>query len=136
MTTVPARDIDAWLDRLIEHEITYFRMAARCERTENAAYLYAPDLPEYHDANRAIRLRTAGRSAEAVAAEVVAYYGARGLPPVADIDPIAEEQGIGHALRRLAITPVAGDRLLMRYASPKPPLRLDMGVTVHVETTP
>ena len=121
-----------WLDRLIEHEIAYAGMAAVCERTEHALYLFAPDIPGYHDANRALRLRCDAVSAETVARQVVDYYRDRGLAPTADIDPIAEEQGIGDALRRLGVLPVRGERILMHYASREAPRIPPDDVVVHL----
>lgn len=115
-----------WLDLLIEHEVAYMGMAAGCARTEHAVFLHAPTLPEYHDANRAIRLRTNGASAELVARQVVEYYRSRGLQPVADLDPVAEAEGIGEALRQQGMAQVEGDRLLMRYSAQGAP---DMSAT-------
>ena len=121
MMAEPNPAADAWLDLLIEHDIAYFGMVAQCDRTEHAVFLHAPDFSEYRDANRALRLRAAGRPIDDVAAEIAEYYRRRGLPPVADVDPIAEAEGFGSALARLGLTEVAGDRLLMRYASRMPP---------------
>lgn len=104
-----------WLDRLIEHEIAYSGMIARCERTDYAVFLHAPQAVDYLDANRAVRLRTGRLTADAVAREVADYYRARGQRPVADVDPVAESQGIGAALRAIGLQPVGGSRLLMRY---------------------
>ena len=114
--------IDEWLDLLIEHEILYAGMIARCERTDHAVFLYAPELPDFHDANRAVRLRADGGNPEAVAREVVSYYRSRGAIPIADVDPIAEEHGVGTALRQMGIMPMTGERLLMRYGLTEPPL--------------
>ncbi len=122
--------LEEWLDLLIEHEIAYAGMAASCERTAHALYLHAPDLPDYHDANRALRLRTAGSSAEAVVRQVISYFRARGLTPVADLDPIAKAEGIGAALLLQGMTPVSGDRLLMRYGSATPPPMRESSVTI------
>ena len=129
------QEIGDWLDRLIEHEAAYAGMAARCERLSHALYLHAPDLPEYIDANRALRLRTEGKSADAVATEVAAYYRSRGLRSAAEVDDIAEEQGIGEALRKIGIQPVGGDRLLMRYPSCEPPPPMPK-TDATVETVP
>src|SRR5947209_3133291 len=96
-------------------------MAAAIERAGFAWFLTGPDLPEYRDANRALRLRDDGRGPEAVAREVIAFFRSRDLPVVADVDAVAETQGIGTALRRLGIMPVIGDILLMRYPHGAPP---------------
>ena len=129
------QEIGDWLDRLIEHEAAYAGMAARCERTSHALFLHAPDLPEYVDANRALRLRTEGMSADAVADAVAAYFRLRGLRPAAEVDDIAEEQGIGAALRKIGIQPVGGDRLSMRYPLDEPPSALPK-TDATVETVP
>lgn len=110
-----------WLEKLIAHEARYFTMVAEVERTPYAWFLQGRDLPAYHDANRALHLRDDGHGAEAVAREVVAFFRARGLPVVADIDAVAETEGIGRALRQRGVTPVIGDTLLMRYPSSIPP---------------
>ena len=107
---------DEWLDRLIEHEVLYTSMIARCERTEHAWFLSAPEAPDFRDGNRAVRLRAAGASADTVVREVIDYYRDRGLPPTADIDPISESEGFVGALQRAGMTATSGDRLLMRYA--------------------
>ena len=120
------------LAKLISHEARYFTMVAQLEKTPCAWFLHGPDLAEDRDANHALRLRDDGRGPEAVAREVFAYYRARGLRPVADIDFIAEAQGIGSALRRLGVTPVIGNTLLMRYASASPPTLPERGITVQV----
>lgn len=121
-----------WLETLIAHEARYFAFVAALEQTPCAWFLHGPELPDYHDANHALRLRDDGRGPAAVAREVIAYYRARGLPPVADVDPIAEEQGIGAALRRMGITPVMGDTLLMRFTGSEAPLSPKEGVEVRV----
>src|SRR5262249_40347623 len=120
------------LEKLNAHEVRYFAMAAAVEKTPFAWFLHGPELPDYWDANRALHLRDDGRGPEAVVREIVAYYRARGLRPVADVDAIAEAQGIGFALRRLGITPVIGDTLLMRYAGDAPPVLPERGVAVQV----
>ena len=100
------------------HEAHYFGFCADSERTPFALFLHGPDIPDYRDANRALRLRDDGRGPDAIAAEVIAYYRSRGLAVAADIDAPAEAQGIGAALRKRGCTPVSGDTLLMRYAGP------------------
>jgi len=109
------------LEKLIDHDARYFTMVASLEKTPCAWFLYGPELPEYGDANRALRLRDDGRGPEAVSREVIAYFRSRGLPAVADVDAVAEAQGIGSALRRMGIVPVLGDTLWMRYPLPEPP---------------
>lgn len=109
------------LEKLLAHEARYLTMAAALEKTPCAWFLYGPLLPAYRDANHAFRLRDDGRGPDAVAQEVVTYYRARGLPPIADVDAVAEAQSLGAALRRLGVAPVRGDWLLMRYARDEPP---------------
>ena len=123
---------EEFIDWLVEQECAYARMVAGSERTPHAIFLYAPEAPGYHDANRALRLRTAGSTPGAVAATVVEYYRSRGLPPVAEVDAVAEAQGIGAELRAIGLTPAPGDRLLMRYAADRPPVAPDAGVEITV----
>ncbi len=122
------------LDNLIEHEVGYLRMVAECVRTPFAWFLEGPDIPEYRDANHALRLRDDGRGPGAVAREVITYFRSRGRTPVADVDAVAEAQGIGIALRRLGITPFIGDYLLMRYVAEPPPNISERGI--HVDRIP
>jgi GNAT superfamily N-acetyltransferase len=114
---------DDWLERLIAHEAEYFTMVAQLTHEPFAWFLDSSDLPEYHDANHALRLRDDGRGAEEVARAVISHYRRRGLPVVADLDPVAESQGIGRALRRYGVTPTASDLVLMRYDVEEPPAR-------------
>src|SRR5882724_6252307 len=93
------------LELLIAHETAYLQMVARLEKTDCAWFLHGPQIPDYLDANHALRLRDDGRGPEAVAQTVIAYYRARELEPAADVDAVAEAQGIGFALRRMGITP-------------------------------
>lgn len=122
------------LDALIEHEVGYLRMSAQCVRTPCAWFLHGPEIPEYRDANHAVRLRDDGRGPDAVAREVIAYFRSRGLTPVADIDVVAEAQGIGFALRRLGVMPSISDYLLMRYDASDAPIVPDREISV--ERTP
>lgn len=110
---------EATLEKLLAHEAHYFTFASHLEQTPNAWFLHDPDISDYHDVNHALRLRTDatnGMEADAVADSVVAFYRERGLPPVADIDAIAERQGIGAALRRRGLMPAMDSMRLMRYA--------------------
>ncbi len=125
---------EAWVDRLLEHEIAYFGMIASCERSNNAIYLTSPSLPQYHDTNRALRLRTAGKDTARVAADIVEYFKSRGLPPIADVDPVAESQGFADALLRAGLRSAPGDRLLMRYGSNGPPPLQQSRAIVHTVT--
>lgn len=119
------------MEALIEVEILYHRSVAAVERTPCAVFLHNPRLSGYHGANRALCLRDDGRGAMEVATAVVHYYRSRNLLPVADVDPVAEQQGIGTALRRLRVLPVAHHVLLMRYAAgvlpnvPSGPVRVE-----------
>ena len=120
------------MEKRIAHEAAYFSFIASVEKTAYGWFLHGPEVPDYGNANRALRLRDDGRGPEAVAREVRAVYRSRGQRPIADIDPEAERQGIGAALRRLGITPVIGKTLLMRYPHAQPPLPPKPGVTVEV----
>ena len=105
-----------WLENLITHEAAYFQFAAAIEKTPTGWFLTNPEIADYRDANHAMRLRDDGRGPDAIAQEVIAYYRSRGLTPVADMDEVAEAQGIGAALRRSSVTAVIGDTLLMRWS--------------------
>jgi GNAT superfamily N-acetyltransferase len=120
------------LEKLNAHEVRYFAMVAAAEKTPVAWFLHSPELPDYWDANHALHLRDDGRGPEAIVREIVAYYRARGLRPVADVDLIAEAQGIGFALRRRGVLPVIGDTLLMRYPRAERPVLPERGVEVRV----
>src|SRR5258707_388346 len=124
--------IELSLDKLAAHEAEYFTFGATWTQTACAWFLDGDELPDYRDCNHALRVRDDGRVAEAVAREVAAHYRARGVPIAADVDDVAERQGIGAALRRLGVTPVIGGRRLMRYASPMPPRLPERGITIEV----
>jgi GNAT superfamily N-acetyltransferase len=119
------------LAKLLRHEARYFTMVASVEQMPHAWYLFGPELPDYRDANHALHLRDDGRGPESVVREVLAYYRSRGLPPVVDVDDEAEAQGMGTVLRRLGVTPVIGDTLLMRYAPSAPPTLPERNVEVR-----
>jgi predicted GNAT family acetyltransferase len=120
------------LEKLAAHEAEYFTFGAAWTRTPCAWFLDSDQLPDYRDCNHALHLRDDGRGAEAVAREVAAHYRARGTPIAADVDEVAERQGIGAALRRLGITPVIGRRRLMRYPSHAPPWLPERGITIEI----
>jgi GNAT superfamily N-acetyltransferase len=105
-------------------------MVATTVKTESAWYLVAPTRPDWGDANRALRLRDTGQGPEAVAHEVVGHLRSLGMRVVVDIDPVAEAQGIGRALRRMGLMPVMGRWLLMRYPHAAPPEAPARGVTI------
>ena len=113
------------LELLIAHEARYFEIWSRVTRTEQVWFLDGIDMPEYHSANRALRLRYADaaqreRGPEPLVAEIIRHYRERGLPVVVDVDPMAEALGFGRALRMRGVTPVVGSMLLMRYAETTP----------------
>jgi GNAT superfamily N-acetyltransferase len=120
------------LDKLAAHEAEYFTFGATWTQTPSAWFLDSDALPDYRDCNHALHLRDDGRGAEAVAREVAAHYQARGVPITADIDAVAERQGIGAALRRLGVTPVIGRRRLMRYTASVPPVLPERGITIEI----
>jgi GNAT superfamily N-acetyltransferase len=109
--------MDEWLDRLIEHEVLYTSMIAQTTRTDDAWFLHSPSAPDYRDGNRAMRLRTAERSAGEIVEQIIRYYRDRDLPPTADLDPVSESQGFEQALRQAGMLPTPGNRLLMRYSA-------------------
>ena len=90
-------------------------MIAQCERTDHAAFLHSPALPEYRDGNRALRVRSHGANPDRVANEIRNFFLDRDLPATVDLDPIAEAEGIGAALAAIGIRPIDHNRLLMRY---------------------
>lgn len=120
------------LETLLAHEARYFQMVATVEKTPFAWFLYGPELPDYRDANHALRLRDDGRGPDAIAREVVAYYRSRGLAVTADVDAVAEAQGIGAALRRLGVMSLIGDTRLMRYPSAEAPVPKPAEVEIRV----
>jgi GNAT superfamily N-acetyltransferase len=122
--------MDLPLDRLIEQETLYLGMLATTVKTPDAWYLTAPALADWGDANRALRLRDTGRGPEAVAREVIGSLHSRGMRVVVDIDPVAEAQGIGRAIRRMGLMPVMGTWLLMRYAQDAPPRLPERGIEI------
>lgn len=110
------------LEILLAHEARYFEIWSRVTRAEQVWFLDSSDMPNYHSANRALRLRYANetqreRGPESVVAEIIGHYRGRGLPVVVDVDPIAEDLGFGRALRLRGVTPVIGSMLLMRFPS-------------------
>lgn len=104
------------LEKLIEHEAAYLGLASAAEKTACAWYIHRPEVPEWQDANRALRLRDDGRGPDIAACEIVETMRGRGMRPTADVDSIAEAQGLGIALRRLGLMPVTKSWLLMRHA--------------------
>lgn len=112
-----------WLEPLIEHEAFYFAFAGELEKTPVAWYFHSEALFDYGDANRAFNLRDDGRGAAAVADAVIRRFQGRRRRVIADVDPVAEAQGIGQALRQRGIMPVMGDTSFMRYPLPSPPPR-------------
>ncbi len=109
------------LEKLCEHEARYFTFAGALTKTPGAWFLDGPDLPDYRDANHALHLRDDGRGAHRVASDVIAHYQARGLRVVADVDALAEAQGIGAVLRQRGVLPALGDTLAMSYLPATPP---------------
>lgn len=122
------------LEEILEHEAAYSTFAATLTRTPSAWYLDAPDLPDLRDGNRALRLREDGRGPEAIAHEVIAHFRSRDLAVVAELDPVAERQGIGAALRHQGVMPLQTPYLLMRYSLQSIPA-LPMG-QISVEIVP
>lgn len=108
------------LEMLIAHEARYFEIWSQVTRTGQVWFLDSADLPDYHSANRALRLRYVDeaqqkRGTEPVVAEIIGHYRERGLPVVVDVDPTAEALGFGRALRMRGVMPVIGSMLLMRF---------------------
>ena len=118
------------LETLIEQETLYLGMLATTRKTESAWVLFAPDCPDWGDANRALRLRDIGQGPEATAREIVDTLRRCGMRVVVDVDAVAETQGIGPALRRLGVMPVLGQWLLMRYAHDAPPSLSERGIEI------
>lgn len=125
---------EAELEKLLTHEVRYFSYGAPVIGTPFAWYLHNPELGEWLDANHALRLRDDGRGADVIADEVIAFFRSRGLTVAADVDPIAEKQGIGAALRRRGVMPTLDQMLLMHYPSGKPPALPDRGI--HIRAVP
>ncbi len=124
--------LNEWeLNKLLTHEVQFYRYAAPVLRTPSAWYLHNPQLGEWRDANRALWLHDDGRGADAVVDEVITFFRSRGLTVAVDVDPIAEAQGIGTALRRHGAMPTVDQMLLMRYPSRTPPTLPERGIRVR-----
>ena len=108
-------------ERYAEHERRYRAFAGKVDRREYGDIWLNQELPEFRDVNHATRLRTVRKTPDEIAVEVIEFYKTRGQRVVADIDAIAEAQGIGAALRKRGVLPVIGEMTLMSYALPKPP---------------
>jgi GNAT superfamily N-acetyltransferase len=143
----------AELEKLIAHETHYFEIWSQVTQMPHVWFLDGLSIPDYHSANRALRLRAANEaqrthgsdsiiganiasvesesvaseSIESIVAETIAHFRGRGLPVVVDVDPVAEEQGFGRELRRRGVTPVIGSTLLMRYGTNSPPVLKSTG---------
>lgn len=113
--------MDDWLESLLEQEAAYAGMVGGCDRRPDLWLLYAPQLPEFQESNRAIRLRADERSADAVISEAIAFYHNAGLRAIIDIDEAASAQGFEAAAAQHGMRLVTGDRVLMRYQSSGPP---------------
>lgn len=109
------------LEELAEQEARFFTGVSDVVEEAFGIFLFSPSFPEYGGANRVLRLRDDGRGAEAVADTVCAFYQDRELLPSADLDTIAESEGIGSALRRRGLNSAVANRLLMRYGLETPP---------------
>lgn len=112
---------DEWLERLLEHEAAYYRFGAVCERTPTAWLLSCESLPNFHDCHRAFHLRDDGRGADTAARETLTCLKGRAGRAVADIDPVAECQGIGRELRKLGMEPSSASFPLLYYPPVEPP---------------
>lgn len=115
------------LETLLAHEARYFELWSQVTRREHVWFLDSSDMPDYHSANRALRLRGSNANPqaselEAIVAEIIGHYRGRNMPVVVDVDPIAESLGFGRALRLRGVMPVIGDTLLMRFAGTAPPV--------------
>jgi predicted GNAT family acetyltransferase len=110
-----------WLEQLNRHEAHYCTFAGEITYTPYAWFLRGDSLVDYRDANHAMHLRDDGRGAEAVAKAVIEYYQTLGRRVVADLDAIAEQQGIGVELRKRGVLPAWGTTLLMEYTQQSPP---------------
>ncbi len=124
-------DTPDWLEPLIEHEAFYFAFAGELEKTEAAWFLQGDVLYDYGDANHAFRLRDDGRGANAVVDAIIRYYQKSRRRVIADVDVVAEAQGIGAALRQRGIMPVLGSMSFMRYPHTSAPPRKNLRVQVQ-----
>ncbi len=120
------------LNELALQEAQFFSGIASIIEWECGLYLLASSFDYYVGANRALALRDDGRGAKAVAEAVITFYKERGIPPAAELDAVAESQGIGSALRRGGLRNSLADRLLMRYTSDIPPLLTKRFEVEHV----
>ena len=88
------------LKELAVQEARFFSRISTVSEEECGIFLFAPEFPDYVSANRALALRDDGRGAKAVAETVITFYHERGIRPAAELDAVAESQGIGSELRR------------------------------------
>ncbi len=111
------------IEALLQHESDYFEMLATCDRQPYAWHLSCSFLPDYGDANRAIRIRDDGSGSAYVAKATLAHFFQKNLKPVIDIDPIGESQGFLEAFQGFGLLRTQPDRVLMSWncsTSPKP----------------
>lgn len=109
------------LEELAEQEAQFFAGVSHVVEDACGIFLFNSSFPEYGNANRVLRLRDDGRGTEAIADKVWGFYRRRDLFPSADLDRVAEAQGIGSALRRRGLNSAITNRLLMRYDLEIPP---------------
>jgi len=124
-------DVPEWLEPLIEHEAYYFAFAGELEKTPVAWFFRSEALFDYGDANHAFNLRDDGRGPTAVADAVIRYFKRYHKRIIADVDMVAEAQGIGGALRQRGIMPVVGSMSLMYYPHSSHPPRKNPQVQVR-----
>ncbi|MDE2127843.1 MAG: GNAT family N-acetyltransferase [Armatimonadetes bacterium] len=103
--------------RVFQSEATCFGWCQTSLDRPEAHYLFDGRLPNCGDANRAFRPRTVDGSAHHAAAEICRCFSSFGRRVVVDVDPVAEEQGVGAALRSRGVMPVTGRMVLMGLAA-------------------
>ena len=107
--------------QLLSHDLDYFCFAAERIDTDFGSLIFAPDLADESNYNRAALLRSDLMHRSKVADEVIAYFTERELIIVTDIDPIAERYGIGTELCSRNISPAKSISTVMVHSSGKEP---------------
>ncbi len=121
-----------FLEQLCKREALYFSSIGLLEQTPHAYYLRQEALPEYHDLNRAFHLREDGCGVQEVVTEVIQHFRNQGRAVIADVDPIAEAQGIGFALRQRGVLPLIGEMLVMAVTSAQASIYVPADLRIEV----
>ncbi len=103
------------LELYIAHELQYFRFGGDVSIRDYGWFLRNDQLAGYHDINRVMHLRDDGRGPSEICQEIIAHFNALHRRVVVDVDATAERQGFGAVLRSMAVLPVSGAYVAMRW---------------------